>query len=70
MERRVTGGSRNYVALPEMGLDGIGSAVGKLVSEALRVIAVEASSPGYDVIAPVSPGMPCFALAEQRNPPL
>ena len=68
LEKQVTDHSKNGAALKGMTLDGIGSAaVDKLVSVALRLIAAEVSSPGYDISSPVNPGMPGFPLTEQWN---
>ena len=68
LERQVTDYSKKSVALQGMTLDGIGSAaVDKLVSEALRLIATEVSSRGYEISSPVNPGIPGFPLTEQWN---
>jgi hypothetical protein len=68
LEKQVTDHSKNGAALKGMTLDGIGSAaVDKLVSVALRLIATEVSSRGYDISSPVNPGMPGFPLTEQWN---
>jgi hypothetical protein len=68
LEKQVTDYSQNGATLHGMILDGIGSAaVDKLVSVALRLIATEASSRGYETGSPVNPGMPGFPLTEQWN---
>jgi hypothetical protein len=47
-------------------LDGIGSAaVDSLTEEVCKFIAGEASSGGYEVSSPVSPGMPGLPITEQ-----
>jgi hypothetical protein len=66
LERQVTDYSKEGAALQGMTLDGIGSAaVDRLVAEALRLIATEVSSRGYEISSPVNPGMPGFPLTEQ-----
>jgi len=68
LEKQVTAYSKNGATLQGMMMDGIGSAaVDKLVSEALRHIASEVSSRGYEISSPVNPGMPGFPLTEQWN---
>jgi len=49
-------------------LDGIGStAVDMTALEALKLIASEVSSRGYEISSPVNPGMSGFPLTEQWN---
>jgi len=68
LEKQVTNYSSQGEPLRSMLLDGIGSAaVDKLVPEALRFIASEVSSQGYEISSPVNPGMPGFPLTEQWN---
>ena len=68
LEEQVMEYSSDGETLRGMILDGIGSsAVDKLVSEVLRLIATEASSRGYDISSPINPGMPGFPLIEQWN---
>jgi hypothetical protein len=68
LEKQVTDYSRNGETMQGTILDGIGSAaVDKLVSVALRLVATEVSSRGYDISSPVNPGMPGFPLTEQWN---
>jgi len=68
LEKQVTNYSSKGEPLRSMLLDGIGSAaVDKLVPEALRFIASEVSSQGYEISSPVNPGMPGFPLTEQWN---
>jgi hypothetical protein len=68
LEKQVTDYSKSGQALRGMLLDGIGSAaVDTLVPEALRLIAAEVSSRGYEISSPVNPGMPGFPLTEQWN---
>jgi hypothetical protein len=68
LEKQVTDYSKSGETMRGMILDGIGSAaVDKLVPEALRLIAIEVSSRGYEISSPVNPGMPGFPLTEQWN---
>lgn len=68
LEKQVTDYSKNGAILQSMILDGIGSAaVDSLVSEVLKLIAIEVSSRGYQISSPVNPGMPGFSLTEQWN---
>jgi hypothetical protein len=68
LEKKVTGYSKSGEVLRGVILDGIGSAaVDMLALEALRLIAAEVSSRGYEISSPVNPGMPGFPLTEQWN---
>lgn len=68
LEKQVTTYSKSGGALRGMILDGIGTAaVDMLVPEALRLIADEVSSRGYEISSPVNPGMPGFPITEQWN---
>jgi hypothetical protein len=68
LEKQVTDYTKSGEALRGMILDGIGStAVDTLVPEALKIIADEVSSRGYEVSSPVNPGMPGLPLTEQWN---
>jgi len=68
LEAQVTTYSKNGEALRGMTLDGIGTAaVDMLALEALRLIAAEVSSRGYEISSPVNPGMPGFPVTEQWN---
>ena len=68
LEKQVTTYSKGGEALRGMILDGIGTtAVDMLVPEALRLIAGEVSSRGYEISSPVNPGMPGFPITEQWN---
>ena len=68
LEAQVTTFSKSGAALRGMILDGIGTAaVDMLVPEALRFIAAEVSSRGYEISSPVNPGMPGFPITEQWN---
>jgi hypothetical protein len=68
LEKQATDYSKDGETLRGMILDGIGSAaVDKLISEALRLIATEVSSRGYEISSPVNPGMPGFPLTDQWN---
>jgi hypothetical protein len=68
LEKKVADYTKSGQALRGMILDGIGStAVDMLVPEALKIIADEVSSRGYEVSSPVNPGMPGFPLTEQWN---
>jgi hypothetical protein len=68
LEKQASDYTKGSQALRGMILDGIGSAaVDMLVLEALRLIAGEVSSRGYEISSPVSPGMPGFAMTEQWN---
>lgn len=68
LEKQVTDYSKRGETMRGMILDGIGStAVDKLVSKVLRIIAIEVSSREYEVSGPVNPGIPGFPLTEQWN---
>ena len=68
LEKQVTDYTSQGEPLRGVLLDGIGSAaVDKLVPEALRIIASEISSRGYETSSSVNPGMPGFPLTEQWN---
>jgi hypothetical protein len=68
LEKQASDYTKNGQALRGMMLDGIGSAaVDKLIPEVLKLIAAEAAQRGYEISSPVSPGMPSFAMTEQRN---
>jgi hypothetical protein len=67
LEEKVTAYSCNGETLRGLLLDGIGSAaVDSLAVEACAIIAKEASSRGYQISSPISPGMPCLPLTEQE----
>lgn len=68
LEKQVTDYSKSGGALRGMVLDGIGTAaVDMLIPEALKPIAGEVSSRGYEISSPVNPGMPGFPMTEQWN---
>ncbi len=68
LEKQVTGYAKSGEALRGMVLDGIGTAaVDRLIPEALRLIAAEVTSRGYEISSPVNPGMPGFPMTEQWN---
>ncbi len=68
LEKQVTDYSKSGGALRGMVLDGIGTAaVDMLIQEALKSIAGEVSSRGYEISSPVNPGMPGFPITEQWN---
>ena len=68
LEEKVTEYSSGKEALRSLLLDGIGSAaVDSLSQEVFRFMLREASSHGYQVSCPLSPGMPGFPLKEQRQ---
>jgi len=68
LEKQVTDYSKSGGALRGMVLDGIGTAaVDMLIPEALKSIAGEVSSRGYEISSPVNPGMPGFPMTEQWN---
>ncbi|HUT96756.1 MAG TPA: hypothetical protein VMW60_01390 [Dehalococcoidales bacterium] len=68
LEERVTEYSKGGKALRGVVLDGIGTAaVDMLIPEALRLIAAEVASRGYEISSPVNPGMPGFPMTEQWN---
>ena len=68
LEKQASDYTKNGQALRGMILDGIGSAaVDKLIPEVLKLIAAEVASRGYEISSPVNPGMPGFAMTEQRN---
>lgn len=68
LENQVTEYSKGGKALRGMVLDGIGTAaVDSLIPEALKLIAAEVASRGYEISSPVNPGMPGFPMTEQWN---
>jgi hypothetical protein len=68
LEKQVTDYSKSNEAMRGMILDGIGStAVDMTALEALKLIASEVSSRGYEISSPVNPGMSGFPLTEQWN---
>jgi len=68
LEKQVTDYSKSKEAMRGMILDGIGStAVDMTALEALKLIASEGSSRGYEISSPVNPGMSGFPLTEQWN---
>lgn len=68
LEKQATDYTKSGQALRGMILDGIGSAaVDTLVPEALKLIAAEVSSRGYEISSPINPGMPGFPMSEQWN---
>ena len=68
LEKQASGYTKSGQALRGMLLDGIGSAaVDTLIPEALKPIAAEVSSRGYEISSPVNPGMPGFPMTEQWN---
>jgi len=68
LEKQASDYTKNGQALRGMILDGIGSAaVDKLVPEVIKLIAAGVAPLGYEVSSPVNPGMPGFAMTEQRN---
>ena len=68
LENQVTEYSKGGKALRGMVLDGIGTAaVDRLIPEALKLIAAEVASRGYEISSPVNPGMPGFPMTEQWN---
>jgi hypothetical protein len=68
LEKQVTNYTSQGQHLRGTLLDGIGSAaVDSLVPQALKYIADEVSSRGYEISSPVVPGMPGFPLTEQWN---
>jgi hypothetical protein len=68
LEKQVTAYTKSDGALRGMILDGIGStAVDMTALEALKLIASEVSSRGYEISSPVNPGMSGFPLTEQWN---
>jgi hypothetical protein len=68
LEKRVADYTSQGEPLRGLLLDGIGSAaVDSLTQEACKLMAGEASSRGYEVSRPISPGMPCgLPITEQR----
>jgi hypothetical protein len=68
LEKQVTDYTKSRQVLRGTLLDGMGSAaVDMMVPEALKIIAGEVSSRGYEISSPVNPGMPGFPLTEQWN---
>lgn len=68
LEKRVTEYTKSGGALRGMVLDGIGTAaVDRLIPEAMKLIAAEVATRGYEISSPVNPGMPGFAMTEQWN---
>jgi hypothetical protein len=68
LEEQASDYTKNGQALRGMLLDGIGSAaVDKLIPEVTKLIAAGVAPLGYQLSSPVNPGMPGFALTEQRN---
>ena len=68
LEKQVTDYSKNNAVLQGMILDGIDStAVDMMALEALRRLASNVLSRGYEISSPVNPGMPGFPLTEQCN---
>jgi hypothetical protein len=69
LEKRVADYTSQGEPLRGLLLDGIGSAaVDSVAQEVCKLMAGEASSRGYEVSRPFSPGMPCgLPLAEQRQ---
>jgi hypothetical protein len=68
LEKQVTDYSKSNEAMRGMILDGIGStAVDMTALGALKLIASEVSSRGYEISSPVNPGMPGLPLTEQWN---
>ena len=68
LEKQASGYTKSGQALRGMLLDGIGSAaVDTLIPEALKPLAAEVSSRGYEISSPVNPGMPGFPMTEQWN---
>jgi hypothetical protein len=68
LEKQATDYTKSGQVLRGALLDGIGStAVDILVPEALKIIAGEVLSRGYEISSPVNPGMPGFPMTEQWN---
>ena len=68
LEKQVTDYTSQGEPLRGLLLDGIGSAaVDSLAQEACKLMAGEASSRGYEVSRPISPGMPGLPITEQRR---
>lgn len=68
LEKQASDYTKSGQALRGMLLDGIGSAaVDTLIPEALKFVAAEVSSRGYEISSPVNPGMPGFPMTEQWN---
>ena len=68
LEKQASGYTKSGQALRGMLLDGIGSAaIDTLIPEALKPIAAEVASRGYEISSPVNPGMPGFPMTEQWN---
>ena len=69
LEKRVADYTSQGEPLRGLLLDGIGSAaVDSLAQEACKLMAGEASSRGYEVSRPLSPGMPCgLPITDQRR---
>jgi hypothetical protein len=66
LEKQVTEYTKSGGALRGVVLDGIGTAaVDRLIPEALKLIAAEVASRGYEISSPVNPGMPGFPMTEQ-----
>jgi hypothetical protein len=68
LEKRAADYNRRGETLLAVLLDGIGSAaVDSLTHEACSIIEAEASTRGYRIACPVSPGAGSFPITEQRN---
>jgi len=68
LEKQVTACTSRGQHLRGTLLDGIGSAaVDSLIPQALKSIADEVSSRGFEISSPVVPGIPGFPLTEQWN---
>jgi len=68
LEKRVTEYTKSGGALRGTVLDGIGTAaVDRLIPEAMKLIAAEVATRGYEISSPVNPGMPGFPMTEQWN---
>jgi len=68
LEKQASDYTKSGQALRGMLLDGIGSAaIDTLIPEALKPIAAEIASRGYEISSPVNPGMPGFPMTEQWN---
>jgi hypothetical protein len=67
LEEKVTHYSKSGDVMHGMLLDGIGSAaVDSLCIEAGKIIAGEVSPRGYQISSPITPGMPCLPITEQK----
>ena len=67
LEEKVTHYSKSGDVMHGMLLDGIGSAaVDSLCREACYIIAGKVSSRNYQISSPITPGMPCLPITEQK----